>query len=352
MPITPLPGRLHAYLGSILSLATVLAMPQAHADLVVLQYHHVSDDTPVATSTSRSLFQAQLDTIAALGLDIVPLDSGTQAALAGQLEDRQQIAITFDDAYSSVYFEAAPQLLERNLPFTIFVNTGNVGHHGYLSWAQLSELSRQPGVLVANHSEDHSHLIRRPGESFQDWSNRVTSSMDGAQATLKEKLGTELPMIAYPYGEFSGELERLVNDRGWFGYGQQSGAVGAHSASTRLPRFPMANAYGQLNGLKDKLLSRAFPIDGQYLPDTVIHTNPPVLELTLPPELTPAQLSCFATGQGRIDVSQGDNEGRVSVSAPKAFSGRRFRYNCTYPAGGGRFYWLSQGWLDPNRPED
>ena len=50
----------------------------ANADLVVLQYHHVSDSTPSSTSTSVSLFQGQLDMIENLGLEVVPLESGTR----------------------------------------------------------------------------------------------------------------------------------------------------------------------------------------------------------------------------------------------------------------------------------
>jgi hypothetical protein len=40
------------------------------------------------------------------------------------------------------------------------------------------------------------------------------------------------------------------------------------------------------------------------------------------------------------------------VQAAGAFNSRRFRYNCTYPAGEGRFYWLSQQWVDLGQPED
>ena len=45
----------------------------SRADLVVLQYHHVSDSTPPSTSTSTSLFEAQMTFIRDLGLPVVPL---------------------------------------------------------------------------------------------------------------------------------------------------------------------------------------------------------------------------------------------------------------------------------------
>lgn len=331
------------------SLLVVAALP-ARADLVVLQYHHISDQTPASTSTRVDLFRDHLQRIAELELKVVPLETGTKAALEGTLEGRQQVAITFDDAYESVWTTAAPLLEDHGYPYTIFVNTRAVGSEGYMTWEQLARASQQANVLVANHSHDHSHLPKRPDESREDWRQRTTETLDRAQTILEDKLGVKEPLFAYPYGEYDTGVEQLVDERDWFGYGQQSGAIGPGSDPSRLPRFPMATAYGQLDGLDDKLLSRALPVNFTTLPDGILDDNPPRLKLTLPEPLQPAALTCFASGQGRIPA---DIDGQsVSVQAPEAFNSRRFRYNCTYPAGQGRFYWLSQQWVDLSQPED
>lgn len=330
--------------------AALLLSTHTQADLVVLQYHHISDHTPPSTSTSPDLFRQQLDKIEELGLDVVPLDSGTRAALNGDLDEIQQIAISFDDAYETVWTEAIPELTRRALPFTIFVNTDAVGSSGYMTWSQLKQIRDMDGVLIANHSHDHGHLARRPDEGEPEWTRRVTASLDKAQQILAERLGTETPLFAYPYGEYDEALEAKIADRGWYGYGQQSGAIGAGSTATRMPRFPMANTFGQIDSLPEKLRSRAFPMDTSDLPAGVIRENPPTLTLNLPRSLDPGRLTCFATGQGRMAP---DIRGqRVSVTAEHPFNSRRFRYNCTYPLGSGQFYWLSQQWLDLSRPEN
>ncbi|WP_417514113.1 polysaccharide deacetylase family protein [Marinobacter sp.] len=328
----------------------LLASFCARADLVVLQYHHISDSTPPSTSTSVSLFRAQLDLIKELGIDVVELPAATENIFSGNPPAGQHIAITFDDAYESVYSEGAGILHESSLPYTIFVDTQAVGSPGYMTWEQLRELAERDGVAIANHTAGHGHLARKPGETKIDWKQRVTHSLDSAQTTLEKQLGTNLPLFAYPYGEFDEALEAEIADRGWFGFGQQSGAIGPLSGKTRLPRFPMANAYGKLNGLEDKLNSKAFPIDTSKLPDGIMTTNPPTL--TLPPSsaIQPERLTCFASGMGRIEFETTD-EG-IIVKAPEPFNSRRFRYNCTHPAGDGSFYWLSQQWLDLSQPED
>ncbi|SFR48727.1 Polysaccharide deacetylase [Marinobacter daqiaonensis] len=333
-----------------LGLVLTFSSTVSHADLVVLQYHHISDQTPAATSTEVGLFRQQLATIQGLDLEVVPLDQGTRDALAGHLDDRQQVAITFDDAYESVWETAAPMLEAHGYPYTIFVNTDAVGKPGYMTWEQLQAAQERGHILIANHSHDHAHLARRPDESLKHWQERAARSLDRAQEILQERLGAGQALFAYPYGEYDEALESMVAARGWYGYGQQSGAVGATSHPTRLPRFPMATAYGQPEALPDKLRSRALPVDAGDLPDGIVGNNPPVLEMTLPEPLKPRALNCFASGQGRIDI---DHQGQtVSIQAGEAFDSRRFRYNCTYPVGDGRFYWLSQQWVDLSQPED
>ncbi|QSP93568.1 polysaccharide deacetylase family protein [Marinobacter salinisoli] len=334
----------------ILFSGSLLISPYLAADLVVLQYHHVSDRTPPATSTSVALFDAQMDMISRLEMTVVPLEEGTRDALSGSLGEQNQIALSFDDAYESVYTNAAPILSAHGYPFTIFVNTNAVGSPGYMTWEQLEDLAANDQVTLANHSTDHGHLARRPDEPKATWRQRIEVSLDQAQETLATELGTTEPLFAYPYGEFDQALEKEIAHRGWFGYGQQSGAIGPASSSTRLPRFPMADAYGQLNGLKDKLMSRALPVPADQLPDGVIGQNPPALTFDLPPSISADRLNCFASGMGRIDFEV--KNGRAKIQAPRAFNSRRFRYNCTHPAGNGRFYWLSQQWLDLSKPED
>jgi peptidoglycan/xylan/chitin deacetylase (PgdA/CDA1 family) len=342
--------QLKAFLKSSMIVTLMATGTAARADLVVLQYHHVSDSTPPATSTSVSLFEGQLDMISDLELEIVDLHKGTEAALAGTDGQGNRIAITFDDAYDSVYHTAAPLLAEKAYPYTIFVNTEAVGRNGYMTWDQIRELAERPGVTIANHSADHGHLARKPNESESDWQARVTNSLDSAQESLEEELDSPAPMFAYPYGEFDQALERKIAERGWYGFGQQSGAIGQQTEKTRLPRFPMANAYGQLGNLENKLRSKAFPVNTGELPDGVISGNPPTLVFPLVDPIDANRLTCFASGQGRIDFDVID--GNVKVKAPKAFNSRRFRYNCTHPAGDGSYYWLSQQWLDLSKPED
>lgn len=343
----------HVY-GVAAATALLLGSGSATADLAVLQYHHVSNETPASTSTTPSLFRNQIDMLQSLDISVKPLESATKAALAGDLDASQQSAITFDDAYSSVYTFAAPLLLEKGLPFTIFVNSQAIDDHdrGSMTWEQLKELASHPEVTIGNHSLDHGHLARKPDEAESQWRERASRSLDASFSRIEEKLGVSPTLFAYPYGEYDSELEKLIAEREWLGYGQQSGPIGSQSGPSRLPRFPMATSYGQLSSLKDKLMSKALPVDATSLPDGIVKDNPPELQFSLPANMSAKALSCYGSGVGRLAVKNGDAENAVVVTADRAFNSRRFRYNCTYPAGEGRFYWQSVQWIDLSKRED
>jgi len=338
---------------TVAMLLLILLPASGRADLVVLQYHHIADDTPYGTSTSIQLFKRQMALLAQLGLKVVPLRQGTLDALAGDLSGRNEVAISFDDSLKSIYSTALPILKKYRYPFTVFLNTDAIDDHydGYMSWEEVKALAASPLVTLGNHSADHRHLIRSPGESEQAWHSRVVQSLDKAETRIKAETGQEPTLFAYPYGEYSHALESIVASRHWLAYGQESGAIGPDSPATALPRFPAANAFGRISGLKTKLRSRNFPIPPAERPDPVIVHNPPTLNFALPQGWKVARLHCYASGRGQIPAQE-SADGRVSVTAQTPFLARRFRYNCTYPAGDGHYYWLSQPWVDPTRQKD
>ena len=347
--VTPL--LLVATLCSLLPLA-------AMADVAILAYHHVSSETPPSTSTTPDLFKKQLQTIEQLDMEVVSLSKEmTGQALSGDQDERLRTALTFDDAYASVYTRAWPILRKQGIPFTIFVTTDAIddGIEGYMTWEQIRELAEHDLVTIGNHTSDHASLLRRPDESEADHAGRVAASLDGGAERLEEELGSEPQLFAHPYGEFSETVDRALEERRWYGFGQHSGVLGPGSSPYAIPRFPVANAYGGTDTLKDKLRARNFPISRtQALPSPVLgEQNPPVLKLPLPETWDAERLTCFAPGEGRIEIELAQHEPQriAKTQATKVLKARRSRYNCTYPASEGRFYWLSQPWFNREAPE-
>ncbi len=326
------------------------AAPQDHA--VILLYHHVSEDTPASTSVTPETFETHLDFLADSGYRVVSLEAIVSALAGGGTLPPDAVAITFDDAYESVYTEALPRLERRGWPFTVFASTDYIDddYGGYVSWDQLRAIERRGGA-VGNHSRSHRHMIRRePGESAGEWRRRVADDLRHAQARLEDELESPLAYFAYPYGEFDRELEAVVADLGLIAFGQQSGPVGPASDRLHLPRFPVASAYADLDSLGEKLDSRPLPVT-VLAPDSRVlaaDADAPTLRVEVSPgPYDRARLRCFVSGQETARISWQDDE--ATIRARAALAPGRSKFNCTVPARdeAGVYYWYSYLWIKP-----
>lgn len=320
---------------------------------VVLQYHHISDDTPKATSVSPALFKQHLTYLQDHGYRVVPLPDLVEALRQQQALPDKAVAITFDDGYESVYHQAFPMLKKHGWPFTVFVNSRPIeqGLTQFVSWGQLREMVAH-GATIANHSLTHPHFLRRlDGESEAAWRERITGEIQTTEQHIREQTGQQYRFIAYPYGEFDAAVKSLAKDLGYIGFGQQSGPLSAFDDLQALPRFPFGGAYGAMEDFATKVASLPMPLtavtalsaSGAELNDTVLPIGEvrPRLLLTLRDTAVAQRIQCFASGQGAIAVTP--IKSGVSAQAPSAVPVGRSRYNCTASSSQpGRFHWYSQ----------
>lgn len=328
------------------------AIDRASASAVVLMYHHFGDERYHSTNIRLEQFDAQLDYLQRAGFQVWPLTQIVDHLQQQRPIPDKTIAITMDDAYRSVYSEAYPRLKKRGWPFTVFVSSDYIdkGYSNYMTWAQMREMSAH-GADFGNHSAGHSHLVRRhQNETADQWQQRIRRDLQQARDRLAQELPTSRPLLAYPYGEYSLPLTRIVAALGYTAFGQQSGAIGAYSDLKALPRYPIAEAFADPEGFKTKVLSLPLPVVKTTPSDPVTAESRPLLTVELAAvDARLEQLACYASGQGRIEVRWlNKKERRFSVQASRELPPGRSRYNCTAPAAEkGRFYWFSQPWLRP-----
>lgn len=327
----------------------LLVIPAAAANhAVILAYHHVSNDTPASTSVSVSTFEKHLAYLQTHNFKVIPLALLLKRLSSGEEIPEKSIAITFDDAYISVYTTAMPMLQQHNMPFTVFVNTEPVekGYRNFMNWQQLSDLSSNGGT-VANHSHSHAYMVRRSaGESEKQWHIRMRGEILAAQSRLSERLGPLEKIFAYPYGEFTAPLQTIVTELGFYGIGQHSGAVGYNTDWSAVPRFPMATGFDGLDQFAIKVNSRPLPVEVLAPEQRLItaSTGKPVMRFRLGSgNFSADKLACYVSGN-KMDVNWLDREKRVIEIKPlKAVGKGRIKYNCTAPSSrkSGVYYWYS-----------
>ena len=325
----------------------ILALPAKAA--VMLIYHHVADDTPRVSSVTAKELRQHLQYFKDNDFQVIALD-----VLINQLRNNLPIAdnavvITFDDSFENNYTTAHPILMEFGFPYTIFISPGSIDNRvgPVLSWDQVRKMAAD-GVLVANHAMNHEHMTQlEPGESKADWHSRIKQNILEAEHRILTETGQSHKWLAYPYGEFNNELETLVEALGFIGIGQQSGAIGASTKLSRIPRYPAAGQYADLANLAQKLRTLAFDITHYLSADQQITDNPPTLRLQIKVnDFLPGQLRCYA-GTEALEP-EWLNENTFEVTASKPLNRGRSRYNCTAPSltKKGYFYWYSQPWLN------
>lgn len=328
--------------------------PLSANQAVILQYHHISTTTPAITSTSPADFRRHMDYLAANNFTILPLQDILTRLKNGEPLPEYSAAITFDDAYLSVYTEALPVLQEYNWPFTVFVTTGLLESNPrlYANWDHIREMA-ELGASIANHTVSHPYFLEKQGgESESDWLQRISDEITLAEEAILRETGQSHRLLAYPYGEYDPQIQRLVTDLGFIGIGQHSGPINAGSDFTALPRFPFSGIYVSMNSFPNKVRSLAFSLDNIEPSSPVTTQQSPSAEIDFSDGSTGlSQLTCY-NNNDVIEIQNLDAEAqRFQVNTHIENRSRRFRYNCTAPGRNGRYYWLSIPWVNPAIPE-
>ena len=320
---------------------------------VIFTYHHVAEDTPESTSVKPDTFRAHLEHLEENDFHVWDLPRLLDALQNGDAIPDKTVALTFDDAYQSVYDEVFPLMQERDWPFTVFVATDAVDRHAiYMDWDELQELD-DAGVTIANHSVSHGHMARpRPDEDRDDWLQRMEGEIVEAQDILEDKLDEPPRIFAWPYGESSPATRELLRELDFVGLGQQSGAVAHYSHDfAALPRFPMAVGFAGVEDFALKARTRPLPVQETQPNDGVLEPDAeaPSLELTLidGPYRADA-INCFARGASITrEVTQQDPT-MLRIQADGSLPVGRTTYTCTAPStSDDRWFWYSFTWMKP-----
>lgn len=318
-----------------------------HNSAVISVYHHVSDTTPASTSISPAQFERHLEILKEQQQPVISLPKLLDDLEAGSPLPEKAVAITFDDGYESIYTTAFPLLMEAGLPFTVFISTGPIdrSQRGYMTWDQLREMVAA-GVTIGNHGTEHASLLELSDEEIR---NEIVA----AQTTIDRELGPRAKIFAYPYGEFSLSATSILRDLGYRAFAQNSGAIGPNSNFQALPRFPLAGIYAEEAGVRQKYLTLAFATNIPSPIDPISTSDAPMATLSFGRgNYHDEGLNCFDNGE-ILELERNSTDDQLITLKPIANPhGRRWHYICTArEIGSSRYYWYSQPWFNPQKPQ-
>lgn len=309
----------------------------------IFVYHHVSDKTPKSTSISPKLFEEHLKYLIKNNYKIWSLEKILNQLTYNKTIPKKTVAITFDDAYKSIYTKAYIILKKYKAPFTVFINTSTINNASnlYLTWNELKKM--QPLINYGSHSHYHKFLIRKEKKFIRD-------DLRKAHNILKEKLNSKIKMFAYPFGESNKKIQDVLKEFDYYGLTQESGSIDKYLQKLKIPRFPLNNFYGEMQRFKSLLhmkplnienvkpIKRVFKekeLKNQTLNFTIKKTN----------DISVKQVSCFDSLGTPLEktIYKKNQKFEIEVKLPAWKMGRQ-KINCTAPSKTLKdtFYWNSE----------
>lgn len=138
--------------------------------------------------------------------------TGFRAVLLSELSEDPpdsagKVVVTFDDGVASDYEVAFPVLAKFSMRAVFFVNTSTVGQAGYLTWAQVSEMSRA-GMSIQSHGHHHLDLTVIPSAALE-------SELADSKRCLEDHLSCPVDYLAAPHGQVSRRVVRAALAKGY-----------------------------------------------------------------------------------------------------------------------------------------
>ncbi|UCC99428.1 MAG: polysaccharide deacetylase family protein [Phycisphaerales bacterium] len=168
------------------------------------------------------------------------------------------VAITFDDAFLSVFENAVPVLKEHGLPAGIFVPAGCLG--GSPSWVMPETSGDKDEVLMSERHiagldkdgfEIFSHTLSHPVlTKIED--GRLKKELADSKQMLEEIVGHEVHAISYPHGAHNDRVRVQTQKAGYkLGFTIEPKMVTGATDRLTIGRFKVSAGEGLLTfGLK------------------------------------------------------------------------------------------------------
>ena len=216
--------------------------PQSSAPLIaVFCYHDISDrpDAPSIT-ISPALLQAQIQGLKRDGWTFLSLSELlSYKERPADLPPRVAV-LSFDDAYRSFSEQVLPLLRKENVRATLSIVTSFLDDPPkdlapLMSWEQVREADRSGLVEIASHSHSlHRYVTSNPYrdtdpsvttrryileearyEDREEYRARIREDLRESRRILREKLGHDVTVLAWPYGGHNAVARDIASGEGF-----------------------------------------------------------------------------------------------------------------------------------------
>ncbi len=223
------------------SLAAARRSPPPSSAVAILNYHDISDARGARPETvPTSLLRDQIRRCKGEGWTFLSLPELLSYKDRPEELPPRVMVVTFDDAYRSFFEQALPVLREEGVKATLAVITSFIdrpppGMPPLMTWDQIKEADRSGFVEIASHTHDlHKYITSNPYrdsapsvvtrryllqearyEDRDEYRKRIREDLRESQRILREKLGHDVSVLAWPYGEHNAASRGIAAEEGF-----------------------------------------------------------------------------------------------------------------------------------------
>jgi peptidoglycan/xylan/chitin deacetylase (PgdA/CDA1 family) len=257
----------------------------AERGVPILLYHRFGPVLADSMTITTAVFEAHLRFLRDHGYTVVPLRTVVDWVRGkGPPPPPRSVVITVDDAHRSVATEMLPLVLRYRVPVTLFVYPSAISNASYaMTWEQLRQLQETGLFDIQSHTFWHPNFkVEKRRLAPEAYARLVQTQLLKPRAILKNRLGVDTDMLAWPFGIHDPELMESAARAGYvaaFTIERARAQPGENPLD--LPRYLLSNA--------DRGTAFALIVDGGL------------------PDMRSNRAATTRNGQGAMPVSSGSS---------------------------------------------
>lgn len=189
-----------------------------YKQIPILCYHRFASQINDAMTIKTTDFSKQIAWLKENGYTVISLDDAVRylKGYKEQIPDKP-VVITVDDGHKSVYFEMLPLVKHYKIPVTLFIYPSVISNTRYaMTWKQLHELEETDLFRVESHTYWHPNFKKEKKKlSDAEYHKFAMMQLGESKHILEEKMGHEVKYLAWAFGIYDGELQRMAKEVGY-----------------------------------------------------------------------------------------------------------------------------------------